>query len=109
MFIVKDDNPDVKYSITPPEATDSEGNVIAGAALDFEITTTDSTVVQVTPDADPKTGTVHFGAPGQASLNVNVKSGDTLLGAFGAQFTVTTGDVAAIAGGAIQFEGLTES
>jgi hypothetical protein len=55
------------------------------------------------------TGVVHFGAPGIASLNVQVSSGGNLLGSFGAQFTVTAGDVSAITGGTIQFEGLTES
>ncbi len=109
MFIVADDNPDVSYSITPPEATDSEGNVIPGATLVYDVTSSEPTVVAITPNADPTTGSVHFGNPGQAAININVSSGGTLLGAFGAQFTVTVGDVAAITGGSIGFNGLVEA
>ncbi len=109
MFIVKDDHADVAYSITPPDATDAEGNPIPGAALSFEVSSSDDAVVSITPGADPASGSVHFGSPGQAAINVNVKTGDTLLGAFGAQFTVTVGDPAAIAGGSIAFDGLIES
>jgi len=110
MFIVKDDNPDVAYSITAPAATDAEGNAIPDAELSYEVSSSDDSVVQITPNPDDaKTGTVHFGNPGQASLNVNVKTGDVLLGAFGAQFTVTVGDPAAISGGSIGFDSLTES
>lgn len=109
MFIVKDNNPDVAYSITAPEVKDAEGNVIANASLGYEVASTDDTVVAVTPNDPPTSGIVHFGNPGQATINVNVKSGDTLLGAFAASFTVTTGDPAAIVGGTISFDGLTES
>lgn len=110
VFILKDDNPDVGYSITAPEARDSEGNVIPDANLSYEVSSSDDAIVSISPSPDdPKSGTVHFGAPGQAAVNVNVKSGETLLGAFGAQFTITTGDPAAIAGGSIAFDGLTES
>lgn len=110
VFIVKDNNPDVRYSITAPEVTDEEGNVIPAAQLSYEVTSDAPDVVSITADeGDELHGTVHFGAPGQAAINVNVKSGETLLGAFGAQFTVTTGDPAAIVGGGITFAGLTES
>jgi len=108
MFIVKDDNPDVAYSITAPSVTDAEGNPIPDASLTYEVTSSDDTVVAITPADPPTTGSVHFGNPGQAAINVNVKSGDALLGAFGAQFTVTVGDPAAITGGSISFEGLTD-
>lgn len=109
MFIVKDDHADVSYSITPPTATDSEGVAIPDAALTFEATSSDDSVVSLAAAADGLSGTAHFGAPGQASINVNVSADGVLLGAFGAQFTVTAGDVAAIAGGNIAFDTLSES
>lgn len=110
MFIVKDDNPDVRYSIAMPTVTDSEGHDIPDAVLTFEVTSDNADIVQITPDAEnPRSGDVHFGAPGLANVNVQVKSGDTLLGSFGAQFTVTAGDPAAISGGGISFAGLTEA
>lgn len=108
MFVLKDDHADVNFSVTAPDVTDAEGNKIPAAELTYEVTSSDESVVAITT-TDGKSGSVHFGAPGQASINVNVKTGDTLLGAFGAQFTVTTGDPAAIAGGSIGFDGLTES
>lgn len=107
MIIVKDDNPDVGYSITAPQATDSEGNPVDAGQLSFEVSSSDANVVALTPDPNDQTkGTVHFGSPGQAAVNVNVMAAGKLLGAFGEQFTVTTGDPAAITGGGIQFDGL---
>lgn len=116
MFIVKDDNPDVEYMITPPTVTDAEGSPVAISDLTFEVTSDNATAVAVTPaPANQLAGTVHFGSPnadGTPSLaNINVKvtatATGTLLGSFGAQFTVTAGDPAAIAGGDISFAGLT--
>jgi hypothetical protein len=110
MYIVKTDNPDVAYLVTSPAATDSEGNPIPDAKLDFETTSTDPAVVSITPDtANPLAGMVHFGNPGQASVNINVSYKGKILGAVGAQFTTTVGDPAAITGGSIVFEGLTEA
>ncbi len=108
MFVVKADNPSVNYSLSYT-ATDSEGNAVADADLDTEVVSSDTSVVSVS-QTDNKSGVVSFGSPGLASLNATVKKKDgTLLGSFGAQFTVTTGDVAAISGGAITFESLSES
>lgn len=110
MYIVKTDNPDVNYSIAPATVTDSEGNVVPDAQLTYEVSSDNEAVVSITPGPDgPLSGTVHFGNPGQANVNVNVLFGATLLGAFGAQFTTTVGDPAAIAGGSISFDGLTEA
>jgi hypothetical protein len=110
MFIVKTDNEDVAYSIVPPSATDKEGNAIPEAKLDYDVQSDNSDVVSITPnDGDPLNGTVHFGNPGQANINVNISHKGNLLGAFGAQFTTTVGDPAAIAGGGISFAGLTET
>lgn len=109
MFIVKNDNPDVGYHITAPNVTDAEGEPVDAGALTFEVSSDNEGVLAVAP-ADPLNGSVHFGASGQANINVNVKNAaGTLLGAFGAQFTVTTGDPAAISGGTIAFDGLVES
>lgn len=108
MYIVKADNPDVGYVITPPTVTDSEGNPVPVDSLVYE-TVSDNPDVLTVNTVDPLTGTVHFGAPGVANINVQVKDVDgDLLGSFGAQFTLTAGDPATIVGGAITFEGLTE-
>jgi len=111
MYIVKDNNPDVAYIVNPGQVTDAEGIPIPDANLDVQVWTDNEPVVQVIPDpADSKKGTVHFGEPGVASINCIVKLTDgTVLGSFGAQFTVTVGDPAAITGGTIQFEGLVEA
>lgn len=117
MFIVKADNPDVGYTITPPSVTDSEGNPVSVGDLTFEVSSDNPGAVALTPDpADQLHGSAHFGSPNadgspaMANINVAVKATatGTLLGSFGAQFTVTTGDPAAIVGGSITFEGLTE-
>ncbi len=110
VFIVKDDNPDVRYELSPTVVKDAEGNVIPGAVATVEVTSTDPAVVQVTPDADPSTGgTLHFGNPGVASLNAQASFGGLVLASKGAQFTVTVGDPASIAGGDISIPGLTEA
>jgi hypothetical protein len=110
MFIVATDHEDVAYAIVPPSATDKEGNAIPEAKLDYEVLSDNPDVVSITASADdPLKGTVHFGNPGQANINVNISHKGKLLGAFGAQFTTTVGDPAAIAGGGISFEGLSEA
>lgn len=108
-FVVKDDNPDVAYSLALGEVTDAEGNPIPTPALSVSVTSDNSDVVTVTPDADPATGTVHFGNPGNATITANVSSGGNLLGSGVAGFVVTVGDPAAITSVALSFDGLTES
>ena len=112
MYIVEDDQPDVPFGIMQPTVTDAEGNPVDAGALSFEVLSTDADVVAVTQDsADPLKGNMHFGKPGVASVNCLVKraSDGLVLGSFGAQFTVTAGDPAAILGGSIAFDGLTEA
>lgn len=106
MFIVKADNPAVGYSLSY-SVTDSEGNALPNEETTAEVTSTDEAVVSV----DSASGQISFGSPGVASVNVQVKDADNgnLLGSFGALFTVTAGDPAAIAGGSIAFDGLTEA
>lgn len=108
MYIVKDDNPDVGYHLAFT-VTDAEGNPVDPGTLNVVVTTTDPAVVAATP-TDPMNGTVHFGNPGLSTFQVTVEKSDgTVLGSFAADFTVTTGDPAAISGGTVTFDGLTES
>src|SRR5262245_15823104 len=80
MFIVKDDNPDVGFAVKLGDVTDAEGNPIPDAAVDVAVSTSDADVVAVTFDAAARTGSVHFGHPGVASIAATVSSGGTLLG-----------------------------
>jgi hypothetical protein len=111
MYVVKDTQPDVAF-VAAFKVVDAEGHEVADpAGLTVETVSSDPNVVGIIPDAggDAKKGAVHFGDPGLASVNTTVKLADgTLIGSFGAQFTVTVGDPAAIAAGTIAFEGLTE-
>lgn len=109
-FIVKADLPDVGYTLTLGEVTDSEGHVIPDAKLSIEISSDNPASVEVTPVEDGRTGNVHFGSPGNATITANVRDeqGD-LLGTGVAGFVVTTGDPAAITGVALAFDGLTEA
>lgn len=110
MFVVEADHADTRYAIAPASAVDSEGNAIPDADLIYEIVSDNPAAVEITPDTDNVlAGNVHFGAPGLANVNATVKFGEVLLGSFGAQFTITAGDPAAITGGGITFEGLSES
>lgn len=102
MYIVKNDNPDVGYTISYT-AFDSEGNPLDASATVAEVISDNEAVVSVAGNV------VHFGDPGLANINVTVKDlAGNLIGSFGAQFTVTVGDPASIGGGTIAFDGLTE-
>jgi hypothetical protein len=108
MYIVKDDNVDVGYGVEF-EVTDAEGIAVPVSDVLVDVVSDNDVVVQITPDADPKSGMVHFGAPGNAAVTVTVSlASGAVVGSFGAQFTVTAGDAAAISGGKITFSGLTE-
>lgn len=110
MYIVKDDNPDVGYSVSVGEVKDAEGNTIPDAQVKVEVSSDNPSVVAVAVGADGKSGRVSFGSPGQANVTVNVTNANgDLLGSGAASFTVTTGDPASIAGVSVAFEGLTES
>jgi hypothetical protein len=106
-YIVKDDNPEVGFSVSVGDVKDAEGNVISDAELSYEIASSDDSVLGVTLNEDGKSGTVHFGNPGIAAFSVQVKSGDTVLGSGGDSFTVTTGDPASISSVSTSFDGLT--
>src|SRR6266699_6332332 len=99
VYKVKDDNPDVNYSIEVGETKDAEGNVIPDAQVSVEVASDNADSVSVIPGDNPKAGAVHFGNPGQATVTATVKDGSgNLLGAGTASFLVTTGDPASIAG-----------
>ena len=98
MYIVKADHPEIGFNLSFT-VTDSEGNE-----------SDNEDAVDITVDETGRAGTVMFGNPGLANVNATVESEEgVLLGSFGAQFTVTVGDPAAIVGGALVFEGLTET
>jgi hypothetical protein len=108
VFIVKDDHEPVNFSVALGDVTDAEGNTIPDAQVNLEVLSSDDSVLSLSFDAAVRTGVVSFGSPGVASLTAKVSSGDNLLGSGAADFTVTTGDPAAISNVALSFEGLTE-
>jgi hypothetical protein len=106
-YIVKDDNPDVGVKVTVGGVTDSEGQPIDNAQLTIKISSSDDSVLGVTDNGDGS-GSVHFGAPGQASTQYEVSDANgKVLGSGSDGFTVTTGDPAAITGVTAQFDTLT--
>jgi hypothetical protein len=111
-YIVKDDNPDVLLTVELGDVLDGEGKVIPNAAINVEAGSTDENVVSATPitdDATKRSWNIHFGAPGQASVNVQASSvADGLLLSTGSDgFTVTTGDPKSISSIKTTFAGLT--
>ena len=110
MYVVRNDQPDVPFTIDAV-VLDSEGEAVGNDRLNFSIQSSDSDVVSVALDDGGVSGVAHFGRSGTASIVVSVssRSSGEIIGSFGAQFTVTTGDPSRISGGTIRFEGLTES
>lgn len=107
MYIVKNDNPDVGFSVSVGEVTDAEGEVIDNAELQISVSSSDEEVISITDNGDG-TGQVHFGHSGTASVQVEVKGPNgQVLGSGGDVFTVTTGDPSAISAVGIGFDGLT--
>jgi hypothetical protein len=114
MYIVKDNTQETPYQISFV-ITDVEGSPVPQPDVDVKVASDNESAVKVIP-IDLLTGTINFGSPNadgtpataNISVSVSLKDG-TLIGSFGAQFTVTAGDPAAIAGGKIVFTGLTES
>ena len=108
-YIVKDNNPDVGFNVTTGDVTDAEGNVITDpTTLTIEVKSNDDSIVEVISNEDGKSGTVHFGSPGTASVTTQVTdSNGTVLASGGDTFTVTTGDPSAISSVNVAFDGLT--
>lgn len=117
MYVVKADTPNQRYEIVPPDSvTDSEGHRVNPETLDYEILSDNEGAIKLVPDDDndPMRGTIEIGGPAEdgtaalANVNVLVSYKGTVLGSYGAQFTVTAGDPAAITGGGLRFPGLSE-
>jgi hypothetical protein len=110
VFKVANDHQDEPFSIAIGGVTDAEGEPLPDTSgLTVEVTSSDDTVVSANFDPATNSGVAHFGTSGVASLNASVKNakGD-ILGSGAADFTVTTGDPAAISDVRISFGGLTE-
>jgi hypothetical protein len=110
VFKVKNDHQDESFSIAIGAVTDAEGETLADTSgLSVEVTSSDPEVVGVDFDPSTNSGSAHFGSSGVASLTASVKNaaGD-ILGSGAADFTVTTGDPAAVSDVRIAFGGLTE-
>jgi hypothetical protein len=108
MYIVKDDHEDVEYRIGEVTAQDAEGNAVDVAGMNVSVVSSDPAVVKVT-SRTPTEGKLSFGKPGNATVaaTINAPSGQQIVRT--ANFVVTTGDVALIAGGNLEIDGLTEA
>lgn len=109
MYILKNDHPAVPFSLVLGDVTDAEGETIPDAKLDVTVESDSPGVVAVTFDPATRAGEISFGTSGSANLTATVKSGETLLGAGAAAFTITTGDPAAISAVDLTFEGIDEA
>lgn len=110
VFKVANDHQDEPYSISIGGVTDAEGETLPDTkGLTVEVTSSDEAVVAAGFDPSTNSGVAHFGTSGVASLNAVVKNakGD-ILGSGAADFTVTTGDPAAVSDVKIAFSGITE-
>lgn len=110
VFKVANDHQDEPYSISIGGVTDAEGEPLPDTkGLTVEVTSSDESVVAANFDPSTNSGVAHFGRSGVASLNASVKNakGD-ILGSGAADFTVTTGDPAAVSDVKISFSGITE-
>jgi hypothetical protein len=111
MYIIKDDNPDVGYSIDVGDVTDAEGNVIPDEAVVVTVESDNPSAVSVSADASDETsGSISFGSPGVATVTVSANDANSgaLLATGSASFTITTGDPTSISGLDINFDGLDE-
>lgn len=110
VFKVANDHQDEPFSISIGGVTDAEGEPLPNTkGLTVEVTSSDEAVVGVTFDPATNSGSVHFGQSGVASLNAAVKNAKgEILGSGAADFTVTTGDPAAVSDVKIAFSGITE-
>lgn len=110
VFKVANDHQDEPYSIAISGVTDAEGEALPDTkGLTVEVTSSDEAVVAANFDPSTNSGVAQFGKSGVASLNASVKNakGD-ILGSGAADFTVTTGDPAAISDVKIAFSGIAE-
>ena len=118
MYIVKDTQPDTKFTLSGLVITDAEGQPLPDLNFTPKIVSDNPDAIAIIMDEPnpeaPKgsaSGSIHVGAPGTANINVSavLEDGTELPAPTGAQFFVTVGDPAAAGGGTLAFEGLTEA
>jgi hypothetical protein len=110
VFKVANDHQDEPFSISIGGVTDAEGEPLPNnSALTVDVKSSDDSVVGVSFDPSTNSGIVSFGHSGVASLTASVTNAKgEILGSGAADFTVTTGDPAAVSDVKIAFGGLTE-
>jgi hypothetical protein len=110
VFKVANDHQDEPFSISIGGVTDAEGEALPSTdGLTVDVKSSDDAVVAVSFDPASKSGVASFGRSGVASLMASVTNaaGD-ILGSGAADFTVTTGDPAAVSDVRIAFSGINE-
>jgi hypothetical protein len=116
MYVVKADNPDVRFNINFT-ASDSEGNSVPldPEKIEVDVTSTNPELVEIImdDDDDPMTGIVRFGRPSVgeediASVEVRATYDGNSIAPVGAQFMIVAGDPTAFSAPTITFDGLTE-
>lgn len=110
VFKVANDHQDESFSISIGGVTDAEGEPLPDTkGLTVDVKSSDDAVVAVSFDPATNSGVASFGRSGVASLTASVTNpkGD-ILGSGAADFTVTTGDPAAVSDVKISFSGITE-
>jgi len=110
VFKVANDHQDEPFSISIGTVTDAEGEPLPDTkGLTVAVTSSDDAVVSANFDPATNSGVAHFGKSGVASLNASVTNAKgEILGSGAADFTVTTGDPAAVSDVKIAFGGITE-
>lgn len=110
VFKVANDHQDEPFSISIGGVTDAEGEPLPNTdGVSVDVKSSDDTVVAVSFDPATRSGVASFGHSGVASLTASVTNAKgEILGSGAADFTVTTGDPAAVSDVKIAFSGITE-
>jgi hypothetical protein len=110
VFKVQNNHPAESFSLNISGVTDAEGEPIADpSGLISTVESSDPSVVGVTFDPATKSGEISFGTSGVASVTASVSNAaGEILGSGAADFTVTTGDPAAVSDVSLSFPNLTE-
>lgn len=110
VFKVANDHQDEPFSISIGGVTDKEGEPLPNTdGLNVDVKSSDDSVVAVSFDSASRSGVASFGHSGVASLTASVtNSNGDILGSGAADFTVTTGNPAAVSDVRLAFGGLTE-
>lgn len=110
VFKVANDHQDESFSISIGGVTDAEGEPLPDTkGLTVDVKSSDDAVVAVSFDPSTNSGVASFGHSGVASLTASVTNAKgEILGSGAADFTVTTGDPAAVSDVKIAFSGITE-